>query len=160
MPIYSCSTIAFNDSQEVFQFSFINSLYSCKFYNVDCIWDMKLHQPLDQIPPGSAPRWPFWQARICLRLQSHGFSQLKEIWIIMKSSIIYDCISKANVVHLKVIAVFILVTFKCLKYFKQACLITSVKHSEKFQKAWLKLPIVHITDFKKKTKWKLNQGSI
>ena len=53
----------------------------------------------------------------------------------MKTWIIYDCISKANIVHLKVIAVFILVTFKCLKYFKQACPITPVKHIEKFQKA-------------------------
>lgn len=67
----------------------------------------------------------------------------------MKSWIIYDCISKANIVHLKVIAAFILETFKCLKYFKQAWSITPVKHMEKLQKAWLKLPILHVADFKK-----------
>lgn len=70
----------------------------------------------------------------------------------MKSRIIYDFISKANPAHLKVIAAFILETFKCLKYFKQAWPVTPVKHMEKLHKAWLELPVVHITDFKKKTK--------
>lgn len=70
----------------------------------------------------------------------------------MKSWSIYDCISKANPVHLKVIAAFIFRTFKCLKYFKQAWPVTPVKHMEKLQKASLKLPVVHTADFKKKTK--------
>lgn len=71
----------------------------------------------------------------------------------MKSWIIYDWISKANLVHLKVITAFIFKTFKCLKYFKQARPVTPVKHMEKLQKAWLKLPIVHTADFEKKTQW-------
>lgn len=130
----------------------MNILYPCKFYSTACTRDTELRQAPEQIPPvqlGADPsdRHTHASGYNPMALSTAGTG------IKMKSWIIYDCISKANIVYLKVIAAFILETFKCLKYFKQAWSITPVKHMEKLQKAWLKLPILHIADFKKKTKW-------